>query len=392
MAKKEELQEFKGKKGVWRTIGGRKVFIATGQSLGEAMKESGKFDNIRRKNAERRTAEKYDRANDEETELNKRERAKIREYREQGMSLEDAVNKADKEFENERDAIINKKAKMIDDLKKKEDIKGAEGKVYSQGIKGEKERLEDEVASKREKYLKSLDEHDYNNKKWWEENNKLQKDYYDAQDKYDKKFKEYIRKEKGELSWKDKAKLNDMEGEIKRESIDLTTENEAYYETYRNAERKNARIKIENPNEKYENIPAYAGFKEKFDKTWNKDTSKEVSAKMYTNDEFMEHLTNANWHTERRMLENAKLTNKQLEYIKNNTMVDAYSANLDKTKTEQLIKEAKIKYPKEINPTKYSVTSASISRYQNMFNEYKKLHPNTKMDLQKFARMMMDLG
>ena len=31
------------KKGVWRTICGRKVFIAEGQSLTEAMRASGKF-------------------------------------------------------------------------------------------------------------------------------------------------------------------------------------------------------------------------------------------------------------------------------------------------------------------------------------------------------------
>lgn len=29
--------------GVWRTIGGRRVFIKEGQSLSDAMKESGKF-------------------------------------------------------------------------------------------------------------------------------------------------------------------------------------------------------------------------------------------------------------------------------------------------------------------------------------------------------------
>lgn len=36
--------------GVWRTIGGRRVFIKTGQSLSDAMKESGKFptQNIRK--------------------------------------------------------------------------------------------------------------------------------------------------------------------------------------------------------------------------------------------------------------------------------------------------------------------------------------------------------
>ena len=32
--------------GVWRTIGGRRVFIRTGQSLADAMKESGKFSRV----------------------------------------------------------------------------------------------------------------------------------------------------------------------------------------------------------------------------------------------------------------------------------------------------------------------------------------------------------
>ena len=33
-------------KGVWRTVGGRRIFIKDGQSLTDAMKESGKFDNL----------------------------------------------------------------------------------------------------------------------------------------------------------------------------------------------------------------------------------------------------------------------------------------------------------------------------------------------------------
>lgn len=35
--------DFVEENGVWRTIGGRRVFIKEGQSLSEAMKESGKF-------------------------------------------------------------------------------------------------------------------------------------------------------------------------------------------------------------------------------------------------------------------------------------------------------------------------------------------------------------
>ena len=31
--------------GVWRTVGGRRIFIKEGQSLSDAMKNSGKFNN-----------------------------------------------------------------------------------------------------------------------------------------------------------------------------------------------------------------------------------------------------------------------------------------------------------------------------------------------------------
>lgn len=35
--------------GVWRTIGGRRVFIKDGQSLTDAMRESGKFGSSKKK-------------------------------------------------------------------------------------------------------------------------------------------------------------------------------------------------------------------------------------------------------------------------------------------------------------------------------------------------------
>ncbi len=44
--------------GVWRTVGGRRIFIKNGQDLSTAMKESGKFDN--------NSPKKYKKLNDEE--------------------------------------------------------------------------------------------------------------------------------------------------------------------------------------------------------------------------------------------------------------------------------------------------------------------------------------
>lgn len=41
---------FNGKAGVWRTVGGRRIFIAEGQSLKDAMKASGKFKNLKDNN------------------------------------------------------------------------------------------------------------------------------------------------------------------------------------------------------------------------------------------------------------------------------------------------------------------------------------------------------
>ena len=44
--------------GVWRTIGGRRVFIKTGKSLSEAMKESGKFKTKKKEEKNYREIEK----------------------------------------------------------------------------------------------------------------------------------------------------------------------------------------------------------------------------------------------------------------------------------------------------------------------------------------------
>lgn len=37
------MAEYNGKQGVWRTVGGRRIFIVDGEDLNKAMKDSGKF-------------------------------------------------------------------------------------------------------------------------------------------------------------------------------------------------------------------------------------------------------------------------------------------------------------------------------------------------------------
>lgn len=267
-------------KGVWRTIGGRRVFIKDGQGLYDAMRESGKFKNIKDKNKKINTISRKD----------------------------------------------------FDDLSN--DYKGElKDLVKTASFRGENP----------EEVRKMYEKMGYN----------IEKD-------------------------KTRLRLDEKNGTV-LEPVKVVEEE------------KNIRG-VRGQRDEYKNIEAYAGYKEKFNKTWGEEglNGKSVSAKMYTNDEFMEHLEDANWHTERRMLIDAKLTNKQLEYVKDNTNVSAWGVDLDKEKTEKLISEAKNKYPKQTEVQRYSVTSNSIAKYNNLFTEYKRLHPNTKMSLQQFAKMMMD--
>lgn len=44
------MKKFDESEGYWRTIGGRRVFIKAGQSLSDAMRESGKFNKKKKEN------------------------------------------------------------------------------------------------------------------------------------------------------------------------------------------------------------------------------------------------------------------------------------------------------------------------------------------------------
>ena len=76
--------------GVWRTIGGRRVFIREGQSLSDAMKKSGKFKNAKKK--------------DNTFEMNDEEKKK---YEEVGQKIDDLTKEIDRK--NTYEKYVNEK-------------------------------------------------------------------------------------------------------------------------------------------------------------------------------------------------------------------------------------------------------------------------------------------
>jgi 5-bromo-4-chloroindolyl phosphate hydrolysis protein len=98
---------------------------------------------------------------------------------------------------------------------------------------------------------------------------------------------------------------------------------------------------------------------------------------MYTNDEFMEHLEDANWHSERSQLLDANLTNKELEYIKNRTKVSAWGVDnlTGKEQVDKLIKEAK---------SQSNTMNDTLRR--KAYEKYMKEHPNSKKTFSDFMK------
>lgn len=324
------MTNYKDDNGVWRTVGGRRIFIRDGEDLATAMKKSGKFNS------------KSNKKSGFYNKLSKEEQKKYDDYLKKGYSKEDIENTL--MYKNQEDRMRETEIKLASDEEIK-DLQNKAKKIFNQ------ERLE---------------KYNENWQKQIEENNaKMEKDVTDLQNQInDFRNKSYQSNDALERHryWKEAERLQNK-----------------YYERFRENERANAKIKKEEPNEKYINIEAYAGYKDKFNETWGNDGSsdKVVSAKMYTNDEFMEHLEDANWHSERKQLLEANLTNKELSYIKDRTKVSAWGVeNLTgKEQVDSLIKEAK------------SNNQISSSLRQKAYQKYLKAHPNSKMSFEDFKNI-----
>lgn len=299
--------------GVWRTIGGRRVFIREGESLSSAMKRSGKFKGLTKKGMET-VAKNKEKAEEASDKLSEKE-------------------KLDKELEEKYGHSFPYHKETIEEKKYKEEV----AKHFKDKDMKEEIRKAKEEGQKR--YKEELKEKEQKNgtQNWQEQikanNAKMEKDVTDLQNKINE--------------YRNKSAQSDNAIEKYQYLKEADKLQDQYYERFRENERENAKIKAqyEKPGDAYIQTDAHAGYKEKFNNTWGEDGmgDKVVSAKMYTNDEFMEHLEDANWHGERRQLLDANLTNQELAYIKDRTKVSAWGVeNLTgKEQVDKLIKEAK---------------------------------------------------
>ena len=372
------------KDGVWRTIGGRRVFIKNGQSLQSAMKESGKFKSAKKKEVETITQEEYDKLPND--------------YK---GTLKELVDTAEFRGENKAELIKKYEAMGFDVEKDKTILKLENGGTVLKPVKVTdnrytRQQLKDKFGTdnvdlinagrESERRVKLVDD-DYKLYKQAKERpdtidpmTENSTDWEALDKKYRKRYEQ-----DNPVDWREQVKANNekLERDLAeyQRTHDISRESEGYYELFRQNERRNAKIKKEVPTEKYEYVDSYAGYKDKFNDTWGKDGSidKTVSARMYTNDEFMEHLEDANWHGERRQLLEANLTNQELAYIKDRTKVSAWGVeNLTgKEQVADLIQEAK---------SKFGVTKINDTVMNSAYLNYLKQHPSTNVTLNDFKK------
>ena len=372
MAKKK----YDSSEGVWRTIGGRRVFIKTGQSLSDAMKESGKF---KKKDEEENEASKY---YSKLSQYQAREDLDMRKAWLDDNVYDENKRKEYEDFYKQGEEYYNKKygkhvesgtnsykGHQLSDSQKQEGIRL--NQKAENGVRGDiKDFLsgKEDYDGSREDFINDL------SNEWGVERSKVENILNEERIKHPRNFKtdrpnrpihqlgqlnetdEEINLDE-KSNWREQVKRNNelMERELEdyKKNHDISRESDGYYEIFRNNERRNAKIKQEVPTEPYEYVEAYAGYHDKSYKlAGTKMSGKDVveygtkswTGKEYTNDEFMEHLTDSNWHQERKMLEEAKLTNQELAYIKDRTTLSQWSVGEELTgskNVEKMIKEAK---------------------------------------------------
>ena len=120
------------------------------------------------------------------------------------------------------------------------------------------------------------------------------------------------------------------------------------------------------------------------------------SAKTYTNAEFLAHLEDANWHGEMKQLEDAKLSEKELEYIKNKTTLSSWGVGEELTGREnvsKMIQETKEKFRgKDYGYDEYLKAKKTSSLRTRYSDTIKYLKQTTDMSEEEILEMLRKRG
>lgn len=218
-------------KGVWRTIGGRRVFIKEGQDLASAMKESGKFKSARKfskreelkKDIAHQVTEAEKNGNTAHAEAGKRELERlnneekeqaVKDYENGKISAEDVLNK----FYGQEDKMKEAFEKMGYTAPTKENIDKANKRheEFMNNLKNEEDF---------QKWRKNNDA----NGEWTDE--KAREIYENSKPvKYDiktKSYEEVSKEDYKEKTWRDKIKDSNTRNEILDKELDESTKSKA---------------------------------------------------------------------------------------------------------------------------------------------------------------------
>ena len=202
------MKKYDEKDGVWRTIGGRRIFIKDGEDLETAMKNSGKFENIKKNDKDKMVEENlYKEIFEDETikyEFEMYSAEQIRKSSVFDRNINDAINKI--AFDNDYEITSDKVKEIKENFYKEYDRK--RNQYLNKSNYNEIETLKNDISTldkeiqetkvklaEKAKYAMPSDK-EYPKEK--EEYYNYKKQYTNLQNEYNKKLDELSKKNKEE--------------------------------------------------------------------------------------------------------------------------------------------------------------------------------------------------
>ena len=413
------MASFNDGDGVWRTISGRRVFIRSGQSISSAMKASGKFKNAA-KNKKTTNRMKEEVANQK---ANKLANENIELYKKYGgFNLDTGNEKANAENRKAWEKWLENKDKLH---KYKDESRKAGETWRNEDKKSEKNESTRNKTRMQEMAVKGAPEKDLK-EQYKQSLNEVSKMEYDGKinkEEYEKAVKNindnYINK-RNEYNGIN-TKTGGNKNEFTREELkakygtDNTDVINAGKEKGDRVSLKNEKSTSKTPNtiskEEYDKMPRdYKGtLRELVDTAEFRGENKADLIKRYTDmgydvdkDKTILSLEKGGTVLKPVKIEEKSTSDIMNEKIRSKREFTGYQAYLrDRYGTENedivsagyknkkdLYQEYKDEVVRRINKKRMEKGTTSLEQaYRKAFQEYKKEHPNTKMNLQRFIKM-----